>query len=82
MQVNATEFKARCLAFLDDVAATGEPLTITKRGKVLARLVPAVDEAPACPQLELMGTVEILGDITSPVLPTEDWTLDLEDGLE
>jgi len=36
----ATEFKARCLAALDEVARTGEEVTITKRGKAVARLVP------------------------------------------
>ena len=34
------KFKATCLKLLDQVAATGEPVIITKRGKVLARLVP------------------------------------------
>jgi PHD/YefM family antitoxin component YafN of YafNO toxin-antitoxin module len=28
----AGEFKARCLAIMDDVNATGEPVLITKRG--------------------------------------------------
>ncbi len=38
--VTATEAKAKILALLDDVAA-GEEISITKRGKVVARLVPA-----------------------------------------
>ena len=38
--VTATEAKAKILALLDDVAA-GEEVSITKRGKVVARLVPA-----------------------------------------
>ena len=63
MQVNATELEARCLALLHDVAATGEPLTITKRGKALARLVPATDEAPAGPPMDRIR----LG------LPLRDW---------
>ena len=40
MQVSAVKFKATCLKLIDRVAETGEPVTITKRGKVLARLVP------------------------------------------
>lgn len=38
--VSANEFKAKCLALLDEVAQTGIPLTITKRGKAIAKLVP------------------------------------------
>jgi prevent-host-death family protein len=38
--VTATEAKAKILALLDDVAA-GDEVAITKRGRVVARLVPA-----------------------------------------
>ena len=38
--VAAGEFKQRCLALLDAVAESHEPLTITKHGKPVARLVP------------------------------------------
>lgn len=40
MQITAVKFKATCLKLIDQVAETGEPVVITKRGKVLARLVP------------------------------------------
>jgi len=40
MKISAVEFKATCLKLIDRVAETGEPVVITKRGKVLARLVP------------------------------------------
>jgi len=39
----ASQFKARCLALLDEVALTGEEIVVTKRGKPVARLV-AIDE--------------------------------------
>jgi prevent-host-death family protein len=42
MKVNATEFKAKCLALIDR-AARGEEVRITKRGRVVARLVPDTD---------------------------------------
>jgi len=38
--IAAAEFKARCLRLLDEVQATHEPLTVTKRGKPVARIVP------------------------------------------
>ena len=40
MKISAVKFKATCLKLIDHVAQTGEPVVITKRGKVLARLVP------------------------------------------
>lgn len=40
MKMNATEFKAKCLAVIDRVHARRESVTITKRGRVVARLVP------------------------------------------
>lgn len=43
--ISASEFKAKCLAMLDDVAATGEEIVITKHGHAVAQLSPAV--APA-----------------------------------
>jgi prevent-host-death family protein len=39
-RVTATQFKARCLRLLDEVAETGHPLEITKHGEVVARLEP------------------------------------------
>jgi prevent-host-death family protein len=40
-KVAAGEFKATCLKLMDRVAATGEPIEVTKRGKPLVRLLPA-----------------------------------------
>jgi prevent-host-death family protein len=42
--IAVTELKARCLAQLEDVARTGEPVMVTKRGKPLARIVPSGDK--------------------------------------
>jgi prevent-host-death family protein len=64
--VNATEFKARCLELMDQVAATGNPLLITKRGRPVARLVP-VEVRPRSIVGALRGTVRIQGDIVSPL---------------
>ncbi|MYE06533.1 MAG: type II toxin-antitoxin system Phd/YefM family antitoxin [Chloroflexi bacterium] len=42
--INAQEFQARCLALIDEVAETGEPITITKDGHPVLRLVPCSDD--------------------------------------
>jgi prevent-host-death family protein len=46
MKVAAGKFKAECLKLMDRVAETGEPIVITKRGKIVARLVPAHAKEP------------------------------------
>ena len=71
--INAAEFKAKCLAILDEVARTGEAVTILKRGRPVARLVPPLPAGRGYPQDALRGTVEIHGDVMEPVLPPEVW---------
>jgi len=39
-RITATQFKARCLRLLDEVAETRQPLEVTKRGRVVARIEP------------------------------------------
>ncbi len=67
--MKASEFKAKCLAVMDEVAATGEPVTITKNGKPVATLVPPGAEQAKVTSLFGLhrGQIEILGDIISPV---------------
>jgi len=38
--ISASQFKARCLALLDEVSETGSELVVTKRGRPVAKLVP------------------------------------------
>lgn len=40
MTITASEFKAKCLRLMEQVRATGEAITITKRGAEIARLTP------------------------------------------
>jgi len=70
MTITATEFKAKCLQLMETVQATQEPIIILKRGKEVARLVPPVSKKK--PWQELKGTVEILGDIVSPVFSDKE----------
>jgi prevent-host-death family protein len=71
MNINAAEFKAKCLKLIDEVAATHEPLVITKRGKPVARVVPIEDEKPRGLFGYMKGTVTIHGDIID--VPHEPW---------
>ena len=65
-KINAAAFKARCLALIDEVAETGQPLTVTKRGKAKVQIV-AVREKPKTLWGATKGTFKILGDIVGPI---------------
>ncbi len=75
--MNASEFKAKCLAILDEVSKTGEALTILKHGKPVAQLVPMTTRYP---QDSLRGTMKILGDIISPTTDPDDWEANRVEG--
>ena len=61
--INATEFKAKCLALLDEVDAHSRTITVTKRGRPVAILGPAKKAAWKSPRGSCAGKVEINGDI-------------------
>lgn len=42
--IPAAEFKNSCLKLMEEVHKHGIPITVTKRGKPLVRVVPAHDE--------------------------------------
>ena len=70
--IPATQFKAQCLALLDDVAEIGETIVITKRGKPVARLEP-IEQAPS-----LAGSVTYLVGDEELLAPLwEDWDPEL-----
>jgi len=71
-QISAAEFKARCLALMDDVSTTGETILITKRGKAVAQLAPAKQRRRNILG-SLRGKVKVKGKITDPAIPPEDW---------
>jgi prevent-host-death family protein len=69
-EISAGQFKARCLAIMDEVRERGGEYIITKRGTPVARLVPIRYERK--PLLGSMhGTVKVLGDIIGPL--DEPW---------
>jgi prevent-host-death family protein len=70
----AGEFKVHCLRVMDEVQSKRQPVLITKRGKPVAKLVPieqAKDDIFGF--MKGKGTVEIKGDIVSPILTPEEW---------
>jgi prevent-host-death family protein len=71
-QVAISEFKAKCLSLLDQVSKTRTPLRVTRRGIPIADVIPASTETEERSWIGSMsGSVEITGDIVSPVIDTE-----------
>ena len=70
-EVTISEFKAHCFALIREVEKTGNPFRITRRGKPLAEIIPVTQ--PGKRKLGMLaGTVEILGDIVSPIIDLND----------
>ena len=64
--IKASEFKAKCLRIMEEVAATGEPVVVTKHGVPIAQLIPA-KRRPVTLFGALKGSISIEGDIIAPV---------------
>lgn len=72
-EVAISEFKAKCLAIVDQVHKTKRPVRITRRGKPVAELVPPSAESPKDIFGFMKGEMEILGDIVAPASDPDDW---------
>jgi prevent-host-death family protein len=72
-EIAISEFKAKCLAILQRVEKTKQPIRITRRGKPVADVVPTV---PVVDRAALFGSmrnsIKILGDIVSPVIDLDE----------
>jgi prevent-host-death family protein len=64
--IKASEFKAKCLALMDEVERTGQPVVITKKGKPVAELVPHRPRTKNARGI-LKDRLFITGDIISPI---------------
>ena len=73
-EIAISEFKAKCLALLDQVRKTKKPIRVTRFGEAVAEVVPP---GPATPGADWLGSMadsmEIVGDIVSPVIEETDW---------
>ena len=70
--MSAGQFKARCLRVMEEVKKYRTPVVITKKGRPMAKLVPA--DATAVSVFGCMaGTARIVGDVEAPVVGAEVW---------
>ena len=80
--IKASEFKAKCLRLMDEVARSGEELVITKNGRPVSRLVPYHEKPKSLFGID-KGRIEILGDVIAPVeVEWEAQTGSTQDGDE
>jgi prevent-host-death family protein len=79
--IPAGQFKQGCLAILDEVARRHEEVTITKRGKPVAKLVPIVSDAEREEEIlrQLRGKAKLLvstEEFLAPSFADAGWALD------
>ena len=73
-EIAISKFKATCLAVLERVRKTGQPVLVTRFGKPVAEITPARLESPKKRRLgALEGSVVIHGDIVGPISDPQDW---------
>jgi len=73
IEVPISEFKAKCLALLEQVRKTREPIRVTRHGKPVAEVVPPT---PTVDRSKWIGSLKdsmILGDIISPATDKDEW---------
>lgn len=72
--ISISRFKATCLAVLQKVHSSGQPVLVTRRGEPIAEVVPPSRPTQDVRQLgALAGRGRIQGDILSPVIDPADW---------
>ncbi|MFC1642103.1 type II toxin-antitoxin system Phd/YefM family antitoxin [Myxococcota bacterium] len=78
MQASAAKFKATCLELMDRVATTGEVITITKRGKPVAKLTAAQrsEQAPRSVHGCMKGTILHSAPLEQLLSTGERWGVD------
>lgn len=64
--VPATEFKAHCLALLEEVRETRQPLLVTRHGKPVVEISPYLARNTARTN-PLKGSIVFQGDLVAPI---------------
>jgi len=64
--IQASEFKAKCMALMDEIATSGETLVVTKKGKPIVVMKPYSGIRITSP-FGLHPDLEIHGDLLAPL---------------
>ena len=74
IEIPISEFKAKCLALLEEVRTTRQHIRITRHGKPVAEVIPPAPVMNRADWIESMkGTIKITGDIISPASDEDEW---------
>jgi prevent-host-death family protein len=73
--VTISEFKAKCLALLEQVRRSRRGLVVTRRGQPVAQILPLSTPEPLSRVGHLSGSVREIEDIVEP-LPLADWEVE------
>jgi prevent-host-death family protein len=80
-EIAISKFKATCLAVLEKVKKTRQPVLVTRFGHPVAQIVPP-DTARRAPKFGTgVGSIDIIGDIVAPTGDISDWIVDEDDDL-
>jgi prevent-host-death family protein len=72
-EVAISEFKAKCLALLQQVQKTKKPIRVTRFGRPIAEIVPPSPTVPLDWMGSMKHTIEIVGDIVAPANEENEW---------
>lgn len=72
-EIAISKFKATCLAVLERVRKTGEPILVTRFGHPVAKITPPEGAGRIIRLGAGAGSLEILGDIVGPTGDESDW---------
>ncbi len=72
-EIAISKFKATCLAVLERVRKTGQPIRVTRFGHPIAEINPPNSAKRTIRLGGGIGTMEILGDIVGPTGDISEW---------
>ncbi len=72
-EIAISKFKATCLAVLERVRRTGQPIRVTRFGQAVAEINPPRGDYAHATSRGGIGSGVILGDIVGPTGDISDW---------
>lgn len=72
-EIAISEFKAKCLALLEQVQKTKTPILVTRHGKPVAEVLPPSPRTESGWIGSMKDSFEIVGDVVSPANETDEW---------
>ena len=78
-EIAISKFKATCLAVLERVRRTNQPIRVTRFGKPVAEIIPPSPPERPRRRVGIRQGGHIVGDIVGPVVDLSDWEVEQED---